>query len=163
MQGFIKSGYPLTFSTLASIIEKGNTEDTAMNTDINNRVAFFEMCDCGLHGHITFPDGSLSQEFFSQEEAVEVIGVSLREGHLKEDEKRFLSSEVGKLEFLSDRIFSSLDKALHILIETGHPQEAINKIVSILHGIADDLYEKYCEHQERAWELGPIETRHTIH
>ena len=136
---------------------------------MNNKVAaecevFIEMCSCGLHGHIRFPSGNISYEFYSQDEGVEVIEENLCENTVTKDEAEFLCSEVVKITFLENQMLPQFSNMMNNLKATEHPPEVIEEIIAVLYDIVDQIYDQHYGENNPETEKTPERTvRHTFH
>lgn len=107
------------------------------------RVAFVEKCSCGIHGHIAFPDGSYSYEFFSRDEGLEEIAECLQDGLMEEDEAGVLREEIKKWKFIDDLILPEVHRVMNILSESNHPPEATERIIAAIYDVADQAADRY--------------------
>lgn len=137
-----------------------------MNKKVTNeRKVFIEMCSCcGLHGHIRFPGGNISYEFYSQDEGVEVIEENLCENSITKDEADLLSSEVVKITFLENQMLPQLEDMINKLKTTEHPPEVVEEIIAVLYDILDQIYTRHCgENNPETEKVVGEPAHHTLH
>lgn len=109
------------------------------------RVAFIEKCGCRLHGHIKFPDGSYSVEFYTRVDGLGIVRESLRSGLMKEDEAGVLEGEIKnkEWEFFDDKLLPQLRTVINTLQATKHPPAVIEQILTMIYDIGDQLFNDY--------------------
>lgn len=109
------------------------------------RVAFIEKCGCGLHGHIKFPDGSCSLEFYTRTDGLEILKEGLRNGLMEEDEADVLAREIKdkEWEFFDDILLPQLRAIINTLQATRHPPAVIEQILTMIFDIGDQLFDEY--------------------
>jgi len=100
---------------------------------IIQRVAFAERCNCGLHGHIKYPDGSQSLEFSSYDDGIQII----------EDNAMVLREEIAGWTLFKDRVLLFLRNMMNSLIAEGQPPEMIDKYLEELDRYVSVIFEEY--------------------
>ncbi len=107
------------------------------------RVALAERCQSGLHGHIKYPDGSQSCEFFSYDEGVEILEEAIREKKIMEDDAMVLREEIAGWTLFKERILSFLRNMMNSLVAEEQPPEVIDKSLEELDRYVNIVFGEY--------------------
>ncbi len=110
---------------------------------IIQRGAFAERSQSGLHGHIKYPDGSQSCEFFSYDEGVEILEEAIREKNIVEDEAIVLREEIAGWTLFKDRVLLFLRNIMNSLVAEEQPPEIIDKSLEELDRDVNIVFGEY--------------------
>lgn len=110
---------------------------------IIQRVAFAELCSCGLHGHIKYPDDTQSYEFLSYDEGVQIITEAIRQKKIMEDEAMVIREEIAGWALFKDRLLSFIRNMMNGLVIEGQPPEMIDKFLEELDRNVSVVFEEY--------------------
>lgn len=107
------------------------------------RLAVVERSQSGLHGHIKYPDGSQSCEFFSYDEGVEILEEAIRKKKIMEDNAMVLREEIAGWTLFKDRVLSFLRNTMNSLVDEEQPPEIIDKSLEELDEYVSMIFEEY--------------------
>ena len=110
---------------------------------IIQRVAFAERCNCGLHGHIKYHDGSQSLEFSSYDDGVQILEEAVRQKKIMEDNAMVLREEIAGWTLFKDRILLFLRNMMNSLVAEGQPPEIIDKFLEELDRYVNIVFGEY--------------------
>ncbi|MDO8572229.1 MAG: hypothetical protein Q7S11_00495 [bacterium] len=136
-----------------------------MNTKlIIQRVAFAERCNCGLHGHINYPDGSQSLEFSSYDDGIQILEEAVQQKKIMEDNAMMLREEIAGWMLFKDRVLSFLRNMLSSIVAEGQPPEMIDKFLEELDRYVSIVFEEYFpENGVIYFDETSEKEKHTLH